>query len=169
MTEYNLDFSSHETIELPVKGPNNQEYMLREADGGAVARYNSAKAACIRVANGKVSGVAGQGETEILLVSLCLFAVNVEDDGSKIVAKTHVTEALVRSLPGPMVAKLFETSQKISEIDQDDDLVSLRKQRAKLDEQIRQIEEEQVKNEPSSTGDGLESPATSVPEETYSI
>lgn len=143
-----FDFSSHKVIEIPVTSPTGKKHVLREASGDAVARFNSARSRCMRFQDGGVSGVEGMGGLEMLLVSLCLF--NVDEEGKPNLNST-VSQTELKSWPGRDIAELSNEAKKISEIDMDDDLDSLRKQYKDLGERIQEMEDDAAKNEPTST------------------
>lgn len=147
-----FDFGSLEIIEIPVVGPNKKKYKLREASGDAVARFNNERTRCMKFQDGGVSGVSGQGQLEMFLVASCLF--NVDEDEEPIPTKP-ITMNELRPWPGKVVTRLFNKAKEISEIDLDVDLVSLRKQYKELGERIAKMEEDEAKNEPSSTETGL--------------
>jgi hypothetical protein len=146
----NFDFGSLQLIEVPITGPDRKKYMLREASGDAVAKFNNARARCVRFQNGGMSAVDGQGDLEPLLVSYCLF--EVYDTGE--VATKSVPVAMVRNWPERVIRRIYDKAREISEIDQDGSLEDLKKQRDKLNEQIAKMEEDASKNEqePSATG-----------------
>ena len=140
-----LDFSSVAEIEVPVK-VRDSTYTLREASGEAAAKYRSAAAACMKMVDGKTVGISGIGEVESLLVSLCLF-----DDKNKLVKRE-----LINSWPAKIVKALFERCKEISGLDEDASIESLKKQRDKLNEQIKTLEDDALGNSSSNTTDGSE-------------
>ena len=146
-----LDFSSHQIIDVLVKGPNGKDYVLREASGDTVAKFNNARARCAQYKDGGLSGVEGLGDLEPMLVSMCLF--EDKGDGTPDPQKP-VRASILRAWPGPVVKALFDKASEISELDSDKDVASLRKQRDALDKQIKQIEEESAKNAPKSSETG---------------
>ena len=150
-----LDFSSHEIIRIPVVGPDKKSYILCEGSGDTVAKYNNARARCAKYKDGGLAGVEGAGDLEMLLVSMCLW--NDKGDGTPDPQKP-VAYSVLRSWPGSVIHRLFDEAKRITEIDADDDLASLKKQRSELDEKIRQIEEDAAKNEPSPSETGLSLP-----------
>jgi len=154
MTEV-LDFSNHQIIDILVKGPNGKDYVLCQANGDTVAKFNSARARCARYQDGGMSGVEGLGDLEPMLVSMCMF--EDKGDGTPDPQKP-IKGTLLRAWPGPVMKTLFNKAKEISEIDLDNDLASLRKQRDALDKQIRQIEGDQAKNVLKSSETGLSLP-----------
>ena len=143
-----FDFSDLETVKIPVTGPNKKRYHLVEASADATAKYKSAQARCARFKNGEMNGVDGVGDLEPYLVSMCLFAIN--DKGEQ--STTSENFSVIRTWPSRIVIKLYDKAREISEIDRDDDLESLLKQRANLDKLIAKLQgEDPAKNELSST------------------
>ncbi len=149
------DFSSLAIIEIPVVGPDGKRYMLREASGDAVAKFNNARARCIQFKDGAMASVSGQGDLEVLLVSYCLFHTD-ETGAAKL--NTPVDIKLIRSWPNRVVKPLYDAAREISEIDAEDDLPTLKKRREELDRQIKQVEGTSAKNELSGTLDGSDYP-----------
>jgi len=154
MTEV-FDFSNHQIIDILVKGPNGKDYVLREASGDTVAKFNNARARCAKYQDGGLAGVEGLGDLEPMLVSMCMF--EDKGDGTPDPHKP-IKGNLLRAWPGPIVKALFDKAAEISELDSDKDLSSLRKQRDAIDKQIKQIEEDQAKNAPRSSETGLNLP-----------
>lgn len=153
-----FDFGSLEIIEIPVVGPDGKNYILRETSGDAAAQFNSMRAKCAKYAGGDVSEVTGVGQIPLFLVSLCLF--NVKEDGA-INLNSPVAPGVLRSRSWPerVIKRLYAKALEISEIDQDDDLDSLRKQYQELGEKITKMEEDAAKNEQNTSGTGSNLPA----------
>ena len=143
-----FDFGSLEIIEIPVVGPNGKKYILREASGEAAARFNSMRGKCAKYADGGVSEVSGVGHIPLFLLSLCL--LNTKEDET---ANLHspIVLSVVQGWPERVVKKLYAKALEISEIDQDDDLDSLKEQYEELGKKIAKMEEDAAKNELKST------------------
>ncbi len=149
-----FDFGSLEAIEIPVVGPDKKPYILREASGDVVAKFNNARGRCVQFRDGGMSAVNGQGDLEAFLVSLCLF--HVKEDGTADFKKP-VRAPIIRSWPERVVKPLFEKAKEISEIDEPDDLAALKEQRKKLNEQIEKLmEDSPAKNEQDNTPIGCD-------------
>ena len=150
--ENDLDFDL--TIkEVPVKMREKdkdgkevvREYVLREANGEASARYRSAQAACTDLKDGQPVKIHGIGGLEPLLVSLCLFEVDKDKDGV-IKGLKPVPEQRIRSWPQRVQATLYRKAIEISELgDKDGD--------------AEKKDKEQLGNERGSSTDGSDSPA----------
>ncbi len=110
MSDYEpLDFSDISPIEIPVTGPDQRSYVLKEASGEAAAKYRNAILGCTRLSpEGKVSSVQGVASVEALLVASCLY----NDKGSL------VQRSVIDKWPSRVVKKLFEKAKEISELDE---------------------------------------------------
>ena len=160
-SSFGLDFSSIEVIEIPVVGPDKNNYVLREASGDSVARFNNARGRCVQFKDGGMSSVDGQGDLEAFLVSLCLFHIKDDCDTSDpstwtADVKKSVKAPIIRAWPERVVRPLFEKAKEISEVDEPEDLKTLQEQRNKLDEQIKNIERNAPKNERDDTPVGCD-------------
>lgn len=152
-----LDFDSVVSIEVPVK-LNKQTYVLKEASGETAAKYKNAMLRATKLEDGKVSAIDGMADSELLLVSLCLFR-RVERDGGT--ADEPVTVAFVKTLPSRVVSKLYDTAKKISELDQDETVEALEKKIKESEEKIKKINSgsDPAKNGRTSSTDGTGSPS----------
>lgn len=154
MNEFN--FSSLEVIEIPVVGPDNKPYVLREASGDVVAKFNNARGRCVEFQEKGIHKMHGGGDLEAFLVSLCLFHAARDSNNEEVDmdhpelwtadTKKPLTAMTIRSWPGKVVKVLFDKAKEISEIDEPEDLKALIEQRDKLDKQIKGLEEDQAKN-----------------------
>ncbi len=106
-----FDFSSLEKIEIPVKGPDGKDYVLREATGAGAKKYRSYVGSCFNQKKGTVNNI---GEIIPLIVSLCLYDASTNK---------LVPQALVESWPDKVQQKLADAAKKISELDQVDNVV----------------------------------------------
>lgn len=138
-----FDFSGLSIIEIPVISPENENYILREADGGAAVRFTDERARCVQFEDGGMSGVEGPGKLPILLLSLCLFET---DDHGDILLNKPVNPNIIKCWPDRVIQQLFDKAKEISEIEQDD-LPALRKQYKELGEKLAKMEEDEAKNE----------------------
>ena len=148
MTEFNFDNDmSVREIPFKIKGEN---YILREASGSAIAAYKNARLEKMTLSDtGKPKTVKGMGDVEPLLVSLCSFQAETNQ---------QVPLQTVLSWPGRVVSKLFDEAKKISEIDVPDTVEGIDSQIKELqrmrDELVNSGETSISKNEQDSTGDG---------------
>lgn len=117
--KYEFDFSDLEWVEIPVKGPDGRDYILREADAGAAAKYNDARISGITLDDGKPVKVDKIGGLEVLLVSLCLKAVDKRPVHAKTLEGWHER----------VIKKLYSKAREISDLEElatDDNLVILK-------------------------------------------
>lgn len=117
--KYEFDFSDIQWIEIPVTGPDNEEYILRELDAGGARKYNDARISGVTMEDGKVVKVENIGGLEVLLVSLCLRAVN----------KRPIRPQSIEGWQERIIKKLFDKAKEISDIEEesaDDNLVVLK-------------------------------------------
>lgn len=151
MSREPLDFSDLTAIEEPVPiGKDN--FILKEASGDVAIKHRNAIIACSKMTDGKITGIKGLPETETKLVSMCLFWNCPENE------KLHnkeVSEAIIRSWPQRVQKALYKRIKDISEMDDDESLESLIKQRDELNKKIDQLQEDKLKNEQSDTTAGL--------------
>jgi hypothetical protein len=140
-----LDFEL-DIVEVPIT-VGGTKYVLREASGDAACKYRNAMLNCTELGpDGKPSRMGNMADTEPLLVSLCLFRA----DNDKPVALE-----VVRSWPNRVVSKIYDKAKELSEIDQDDSLDGLLKQKEVLDRKIQVLmSEDPAKNEQSGTQAG---------------
>lgn len=159
--EYDLDFSSHAAIEIPVSIPDRKSgkvvnYFLREAIGDAVVKYENEMLKCTQLGeSGRPSSVRGMADVEPLLVSMCLFFNCPED------TKFHnqpVAQSVIRAFPSRILKKLYETAKQISEIGTDTDVKTLEGQLTSLLKKLAAAREREnhSKNEPLATEAGSE-------------
>lgn len=116
----------------------NKKYALKEASGDAAVRYRNAQLGCTELGpDGKPKKIVGIGDTEPLLVSLCLFEVTeVDAEGNIVKTGANVPVNTIRSWPARIQKALFEKIKEVSEIDKED--------------------EEAPKDEPSEETDGTD-------------
>jgi hypothetical protein len=139
-----------ELTEVPVR-VNGVEYVLREATGDVACKYRNAITKQTTLTESqdesrtiKVGNIA---DSEPYLVHLCLFDTE----------NNNVPLSKVRSWPPKVVSALYNRAKEISELDQDEDVESLIKQRDKLNQQIAKLQKEDpAKNEQSGIPLGFE-------------
>lgn len=133
--KYNLDFSDEEiVIPVPIRG---KEYLLKEITGEDALNYKNEVARCAKFnAEGRMTQTVGLPATQTLLVSYCLY----EADG---VNRVDLKE--VRKMPQKALQGLFATILKVNNMAGVETLEELKKERAELDERIKEMEEAQDK------------------------
>ena len=114
-------------IEVPVT-VGSQQYVLREANGDTACKFQNARVARYEYNDeGKLVRLRDTADLEPFLVSLCLFM----QDGV-----TPVSEVTIRSWPGKIQGKLYDRAKEISGLDETEDLATLEKQLANLQNRI---------------------------------
>jgi hypothetical protein len=130
------DFESLVTIEVPVKY-KGRNYIMREATGEVVARYRDRMMQSARMnADGKIQGFDRLQETEMYLLSWCLFEVNGEG------GQVPVTYQHIKDWQNRVVSTLLKDLKLISEIEEPDTEESLLKERAAIDEKLAKLKEQ---------------------------
>ncbi len=132
-------------IEIHVTIAGNK-YVLREADEETAKLYNNARIQGTPVKDAEIVGFPSNlGGLQSLLVSQCLFPLNSEGEP----LRDCVRRETVNKWPSRVVKPLFIKAKEISELDDKEDLKSLKKQRDDLDERILKLEneDEEVKND----------------------
>lgn len=111
--------------EVPVKIRNKdgtvQSFVLREASAEAARQFRNCATRAAKMQDGRVTGVDGLADAEILLVSHCLFRQNVKADGTP--QDVPVSQGELRTWPSKVVSRLFERAKEISELSEDEPTV----------------------------------------------
>ena len=118
---------------------------LREASAEAVIKYRNAATKGVRMEDGKVTGMDGIADSELVLVAACLFRPE---------ANTYrkMTVEDVSKWPYKIVRPLFDWVKEVSEIDPPETKESLWKQFHAIQRKIRALEQgDPAKNGPSSS------------------
>lgn len=150
-----LNFDDLSLIEVPVTIAG-KKYVLREASEATAAAYRNASIAGAKMEDGRVSELPRNlGGLQSLLVSQCLFPyVVVDSEVGSTISSIPVARSLINGWPSRIVKPLFEKAKEISELDEDESLEALIKQRNRLNERIVNLEGEPAKNAPRSMVDG---------------
>ncbi len=142
-----FNFDDLSVTEVPVSY-GGIKYILREASEDVAAAYRNASIAGAKLEDGKLVEMPGNiAGVQALLVSRCLFPITGEGE----VSTKPVPQKVVGGWPSRVVKPLFEKVKEISELDEEEDLEALFKQRDKLNERISELEEGAVKNGPNDT------------------
>lgn len=163
MSEQSFDFDDLSVIEIPVK-IKGKRYVLREASGDAAGRYRSASLHGVEISHGEdgertIRKIESIADVEPLLISRCLYKA----DGDGVVPLLAdgepdpnglVPMETIKRWPAKVQKRLFEKAKEISELDEREDLDSLKKQHARLGKRIARLEEGAEKNAPSGTPAG---------------
>ena len=143
-SELSLDFGDITPIIVPVT-ISGEQYELREANGNVACQYRNALLKCTQLGpEGKPHKIDGMADVEPLLVSLCMY-----DSGNHPVPITKV-----RSWPSRIVKELFNTAKKISQIDEEETVASLEKEKAAVEKRLDKLREGNDPNLPSDTTAG---------------
>ncbi len=146
---------SLDTIQIPVE-IGDKEFVLREASGDTACKFTNARMACGQMGpDNTIASWRNIADTEPLLVSLCLFEIERGEDGSITQEKpTQISQ--IRKWPSRITKELYDKAKEISDIDTNDDLESLLKQRTEIDEQIEKLQkkDETAKKPETDTTDG---------------
>lgn len=161
-----IDFDDLKRIEIPVK-LEGKRYILREATAEGARQFRNLATAAYRLTDGKLSGLQGSGDVEILLISLCLFEVYSEVVNGIAVDKFRPVIALqIKNFPSRVTKYLFDTAKEISELGEKDTVDSLEKQIKALQEKLDGLKEgtlqDSAKNGQSGTQENAESQAISA-------
>jgi hypothetical protein len=158
-------------IEIPVT-MGKKQYILREASEAVAAKWRNHNMQGIRVVGGKVAGMDGVGDTQALLVSLCL--CETDENGAVLTIKVGNEEipktvplAEVRRWHSRIVGPLFDRAKAISKLDEQETEETLVEKIGRLQEQLTEMRERKValsiangRNASPSTSEGNSSSAT---------
>lgn len=117
-TSVDLDFSDYvsETKSVNIGG---QLYVLRQPDAGAGAAYRNCIFESAALEEGKPTAFSGLADAEAILVGHCLF--RIKDNGAE--DDSPVGVAFVKSLPDPIVKKLFAVVKEMGRLDDTEEAV----------------------------------------------
>jgi uncharacterized protein (UPF0128 family) len=135
-----MNFEDVTPIEIDVTIAG-QSYVLREATEQVAVVYRNAQLRALSLKDGKVSKVDNAANVEPLLVSLCLYKVNTDKDGNKVVSPTPVSLSVINGMRPRIVKQLYEKAKEISWLNEEaETLESLIKQRDKLNKLIEEMQ-----------------------------
>lgn len=157
--ELAIDFSDLSPVEIPVQNLGGKDYVLREAAGGAAAKYKAMQVDATKVGpDGKPSGFSGDMvEAGYVLVGMCLF-----EKVNGVIRATPVGTGTVKLLPERAVKRLIDTCRRISGLDNVADTeAELVAQINTLQEQLANLREAKTTEgnvpSPADTTDGSDS------------
>lgn len=146
-----MEFDDSELTEVLVK-IGETRYILQEANGDIVVQHRNAVLAYTRYNDqGNITSISGIASAEPLLISKCLYTTVPTDkdhpDGPVVKGKLAGLE-FVNSLRHRTMKKLFNRLKEISDMNDDESLESLEKQRDELTKKITDLKktEETIKN-----------------------
>lgn len=95
------------------------DYWLEEASGEAAVKYRNAVMGCTQLGNdGKPSRIIGLGETEPMLVSLCLYKLVKIGNEEK---KQYVSVQTIKGWPAKIQKGLFKRIMDISDLREEEE------------------------------------------------
>jgi len=139
MTQNDLDFSSLERVEYPVKVKDAsgtvRSYTLREPSGEGTAKYKAAAIQATKFEAGKPSGASGDiAHIDLLLISQCLY-----DDETKRLVPVEI----IRQWPDRVVDAIVTKAKQITPSLSDDTPEKIEKQIEALQRRLAELEAEQ--------------------------
>lgn len=157
-----MEFEDQELAEVLVK-IGSTRYILQEANGDIVVQHRNTVLAYTKYTNeGSVASLSGIASAEPLLISKCLYTtvpVDKDKPDGPVVKDKLVGLEFVNNLRHRTMKNLFNRLKEISEMNDDESLEALEKQRDELNKKIAEIKrsEEEVKNSPSGITGGSNS------------
>lgn len=146
-----LEFDSEDLVEVPVI-IGDKRLILQEANGDIVVQHRNAVLAYTKYnSEGNIASISGIASAEPLLISKCLYTtVPVDKDAPEgpVVKGKLIGLEFVNGLRHRTMKKLFNRLKEISDMNDDESLEALEKQRDELDKKIASIKksEETIKN-----------------------
>jgi hypothetical protein len=107
-----LVFDDLTPIEVPVTLAG-KKYRLREASGATAIKWRNAMTKGLKMVDGKLSGIEGVGDLDLLLLTLCLF--EVKDDGTLGAA---ISNQAAGSIKYSVFKKLVAEAKRISDLEE---------------------------------------------------
>lgn len=140
-------FDSLELTRVPVKIAG-AAYVLQEATAGAARDYRNAQMKTFKISDGKMTGMEGTADLDLILVSLCLFK-EMSTPG----AYQPVPLVQVQEWPDKVIKALSTKAKEISDLDDQDTVETVDKKIADLQKKREMLaaKESPAKNEPSAT------------------
>ena len=151
-----MDFGDLQPIEVPVTAPGGDRYVLREAGAGACTAYENAQARALKFDDGKMTGLEGIYDADLLVLGLCLHPVD-KTSGRVLRDQTTSVETIKAwsaRVYKPLVERLKEISPNLERKETEDTLV---KQIANLQKKLDDLrktkgqEDLATKNSPGAT------------------
>ena len=152
-------FDSLEPIIIPVK-LGDKWYCLREASESVSCKFQNARLAAARFNDGKLIGVQGAADVEMVLVQGCLFEVKITHPNGDpdLSALGAVAMGFVGGLKASIVKQLYQRALEISNLDDKETLESIDEKIEALTLQRKQLLEAKV-----GTSDPKEVPEVTAP------
>lgn len=146
-----MEFEDEDLTEVPVT-IGSHRLILQEANGDIVVQHRNAVLAYTRYNDqGNIASISGIASAEPLLISKCLYTtvpVDKDKPDGPVVKGKLVGLEFVSNLRHRVMKKLFNRIKEISDMNDDESVEALEKQRDELNKKIAEIKktEEKVKN-----------------------
>ncbi len=114
-------------------------YELREANAGPAAAFRNKCLQETKLVDGKVSGIGNMADTELYLVSLCVFE-KLSTPGAQGATHRAITVDTVKGWPCPMVLQLYDRIRDVSNLKEEETPESLKKQIKALQDRLETLE-----------------------------
>jgi hypothetical protein len=142
-------------VSVEVDGPPKRSFILRECKEGDAVRYRNEQMRAAKMHEGKLVSLDGVANVEPLLVSMCLFELEEQEDRTTqeiVTTERPVTIAEIREMPPRFVKQLFEKAREISELGEQETIASIEARMEADRKKLVQLRgEDPAKNGQSST------------------
>lgn len=151
-----MEFEDEELTEVQVK-IGSTRFILQEANGDIVIQHRNNVLSYTKLnSEGGIASFSGIASAEPILISKCLYTtVPVDKDHPEgpVVKGGLAGLAFVNNLRHRTMKQLFNRLKEISDMNDDESVEILKKQREELDKKITEMEasEERIKNSQSDT------------------
>lgn len=117
-----LIFDSLVPLEVPVrikmKDGTIRQFVLKEAHAEAARQFRNCATRAAKMTDGRVTGVDGIADAELLLVSLCIFRRDEKADGTTM--DVTISQGDIRTWKSKVVTTLFNRVKEISDLSEDE-------------------------------------------------
>lgn len=147
-----MEFDDEALTEVIVK-IGSARYILQEANGDIVVQHRNAVLAYTKYnEKGSIASISGIASAEPLLISKCLYTtvpVDKDQPDGPVVKGALAGLAFVNNLRHRTMKKIFNRLKEISDMNEEETVESLEKQREELTQRISELKgaEEKAKNE----------------------
>lgn len=122
----------------------DKKYLLKEASEAACRKFRNAQMSCTKYdSEGNTRTIEGLADGQALLLSMCLFELEIGADGTSVIQEKVVQVSQLAKFSGRVVKKLYTRCFEISELAEVPTLKELKKERVELDKQIEKLEKEE--------------------------
>jgi hypothetical protein len=109
-------YDDSELKEVPIsigRGDKAKAYILRQPTAEVARKYRNTAIRAARMSDGKLVGIDGAADVEIMLVSECLHELNAEGQVLRL-----APVGVIRALPAPIVRDLFDRAKALGRLDE---------------------------------------------------